>query len=197
MNSNSPDTIPKLSNEVTQATRVRNFLIAIAAIALTIALSLGLRSETNSVSLASLEKQSTPLAVALSNGKPSLMEFYADWCTSCQAMAGDIGLLEKQYGDKVNFVMLNVDNTKWLPEVLKYQVDGIPHFVFLAGDGAEIAQAIGKQPRAIMANNIEALVGGGSLPFAQPSGQVSKFAAPVTPTGSNDDPRLHGSQVVN
>ncbi len=196
MNSHSTDAIPKLAPEVTQATRVKNFLIAIAAIALTIALSIGLRMETNAVSLASLEKQSTPLAVAVSNGKPSLIEFYADWCTSCQAMAGDIGLLEKQYADKVNFVMLNVDNTKWLPEVLKYQVDGIPHFVFLAGDGQEIAQAIGKQPRAIMANNIEALIGGG-LPATQSSGQVSKFAAPVTPSGNNDDPRLHSSQVVN
>ncbi|MBE9034411.1 thioredoxin family protein [aff. Roholtiella sp. LEGE 12411] len=178
-------------------TRMRNFLIAIVAIALSVALFLGLRTQTTSVSLAKLDQGSTPLEVAISNGKPSLVEFYADWCTVCQKMAPDIAQLETQYAKKLNFVMLNVDNTKWLPEMLKYRVDGIPHFVFLSQDGETIAQAIGDQPRTIMASNLEALATGSSLPYAQTSGQVSKFSAPVAPTTSQDDPRSHGNQVVN
>ena len=177
--------------------RVRNFLIAIVAIALIVVLALGLRSETGSVSLTKLDEQSTPLEVALTNGKPSFMEFYANWCTVCQKMAPDIAELEKQYGEKVNFVMLNVDNTKWLPEMLRYRVDGIPHFVFLGKDGEAIAQAIGDQPRTVMTSNIEALVAGSPLPYAQASGQVSKFSAPVAPVSNQDDPRSHGSQVVD
>ena len=177
--------------------RVRNFLIAIVAIALIVVLALGLRAETSSVSLAKLDQQSTPLEVALTNGKPSFMEFYANWCTVCQKMAPDIAELEKQYGEKVNFVMLNVDNTKWLPEMLRYRVDGIPHFVFLGKDGEAIAQAIGDQPRTVMTSNIEALVAGSPLPYAQASGQVSKFSAPVAPVSNQDDPRSHGSQVVD
>ncbi|MFN6569813.1 thioredoxin family protein [Dendronalium sp. ChiSLP03b] len=189
---NSPD---KPESKV--GTRVRNFLIAIVAIALSVALVLGLRTESTSASLTQLDEASTPLEVAINNGKPSIVEFYANWCTVCQKMAPDIAQLEKQYADKVNFVMLNVDNTKWLPEMLKYRVDGIPHFVFLAKNGENIAQAIGDQPRIVMANNLEALVAGSSLPYAQASGQVSKFSAPVAPTSSQDDPRSHGSQVVN
>ena len=186
-----------VKSESTLGARVRNFLIAIVAIALTVALFLGLRTETNSVSLSKLDNASIPLEVAMSNGKPSLVEFYADWCTVCQKMAPDLALLEQQYADKLNFVMLNVDNTKWLPEMLKYRVDGIPHFVFLSQNGETIAQAIGDQPRTIMASNLEALVTGSSLPYAQASGQVSKFSAPVAPTASKEDPRSHGSQVVN
>ncbi len=177
--------------------RVRNFLIAIVAIVLIVVLALGLRSETGSVSLAKLDEQSTPLEVALTNGKPSFMEFYANWCTVCQKMAPDIAELEKQYTDKVNFVMLNVDNNKWLPEMLRYRVDGIPHFVFLGKDGEPIAQAIGDQPLTVMGSNIEALVAGSPLPYAQASGQVSKFSAPVAPVSNQDDPRRHGSQVVD
>jgi thiol-disulfide isomerase/thioredoxin len=191
---------PVNSQEQTQSTpgaRFRNFLIAMVAIALSVALVLGLRTQTTSATISELEVQSTPLEVALSNGKPSLVEFYANWCTVCQKMAPDIAQLEQEYANKVNFVMLNVDNTKWLPEMLKYRVDGIPHFVFLSQDGETIAQAIGEQPRTIMANNLEALVTGSALPYAQASGQVSKFSAPVAPTGSQDDPRSHGSQVVN
>ncbi|BAT52492.1 Thioredoxin-related [Nostoc sp. NIES-3756] len=183
--------------ETTTGTRLRNFLIVIVAIALGVALFLGLRAETNAVSLEKLNQASTPLEVAISNGKPSMVEFYADWCTVCQKMAPDIAVLEQEYADKVNFVMLNVDNTKWLPEMLKYRVDGIPHFVFLDKAGESLAQAIGDQPRTIMANNLEALVSGSALPYAQASGKVSKVSAPVAPVGSQDDPRSHGNQVVN
>lgn len=189
---NSPD-----KSESTFGKRLRNFLIVMVAIALSVALFLGLRTETTSATLAKLSDASTPLEVAVSNGKPSLVEFYADWCTVCQKMAPDIAQLETEYADKMNFVMLNVDNLKWLPEMLRYRVDGIPHFVFLSQQGETIAQAIGDQPRTIMASNLEALVTGSSLPYAQASGKVSKFSAPVAPTASQDDPRTHGSQVVN
>ncbi|BAB72528.1 thioredoxin family protein [Anabaena sp. FACHB-709] len=183
--------------ETTAGERLRNFLVAIVAIALTVALVLGLRTETAAVSLDKLYAASTPLEVAISNGKPSMVEFYANWCTVCQKMAPDIAEFEQQYADKMNFVMLNVDNTKWLPEMLKYRVDGIPHFVFLNKTGESLAQAIGDQPHTIMASNLEALVTGSALPHAQTSGQVSQVSTPVAPIGSQDDPRSHGSQVVN
>jgi thiol-disulfide isomerase/thioredoxin len=112
-------------------------------------------------------------------------------------MAPDMAQLKQQYPDSVNFVMLNVDNTNWLPEILKYRVDGIPHFVFLNKEGKAIAQTIGEQPRSIMATNLEALVAGVPLPYARAGGQVSKFEAPVAPDSGADDPRRHGSQVVN
>lgn len=177
--------------------RLRNFLIVTVAVILSVALFLGLRSETNSISLADLNEKSTPLEVALSNGKPSLIEFYANWCTVCQKMAPDIATLEEEYADKTNFVMLNVDNSKWLPEMLQYRVDGIPHFVFLDKNAQAQAETIGDQPRTIMGSNLEALIAGSPLPYAQANGRVSQFSTTAVPSGSNEDPRTHGSQVVN
>lgn len=179
-----------------QANRLRNLLVVLAAIALSVALFLGLRTDNISTSLNELAEEATPLEVALANGKPSLMEFYANWCTSCQAMAPDMKQLKEEYGQELNFVMLNVDNNKWLPELVKYRVDGIPHFVFLDGESVAIAQSIGEVPRTIMSANLKALIAGETLPYADATGQKSTFKRSITPAAARStDPRAHGSQV--
>ncbi|MBR8828923.1 MAG: thioredoxin fold domain-containing protein [Gomphosphaeria aponina SAG 52.96 = DSM 107014] len=183
------------SNSPKDGKKVRNSLIALVAIALGISIFLGLQTETGGISLEKQAEKSVPLEIALNNGKPTLTEFYANWCTSCQAMAKDLAELKQQYGEQVNFVMLNVDNSKWIPEVLRYQVDGIPHFVFFDDQGKAIAETIGEQPRNILEIDLNALIASQPLPYTYTQGQVSKFQAPVTPKASQNDPRSHGAQV--
>lgn len=173
-------------------TQVRNLLIVLVAIALSVAVFLGFRTQQNTVSLSTLAAASTPLEVALTNQKPTLMEFYANWCTSCQAMAPAIRDLEQQYGEQLNFVMLNVDNPKWLPEMLHYRVDGIPHLVFLNPQGETLASVIGLQPRSILETNISALVAGKPLPHVGATGAVSAVETVVKVRP--EDPRGHGGQ---
>jgi thiol:disulfide interchange protein len=186
--------LPDSPDRVTTSTQIRNFLVVAVAIALSVVLFLGLRTQTQAVSLNALAARSTPLEVALTNGRPTLLEFYADWCTSCQSMAADVDQIQTQYSDRANFVMLNVDNTKWLPEILRYRVDGIPHFVFLNSQGTTIASAIGEQPRPILAANLDAMIAGQPLPYIQ-AGQTSAFKPTLAPKSGGDDPRSHGSQV--
>ena len=178
------------------AVRWRNFIIVSVAIALSVTIFIGLRTETVSVSLNEMAETSTPIDIALTNNKPSLVEFYANWCTTCQAMAPELEEIRQQYAENANFVMLNVDNSKWLPELVKYRVDGIPHFVFLDREGTEVGQTIGEVPKSVIAANIEALVAGSLLPYNGTVGQGSEFNAPVAPIkASQADPRVHGSQV--
>ncbi|WP_293131876.1 thioredoxin family protein [Okeania sp. SIO3I5] len=192
MNVNPSD--PK--NISSLAVRWRNFIIVSVAIALSVTIFIGLRTETVSVSLNEMAETSTPLDIALTNNKPSIVEFYANWCTTCQAMAPELEEIRQQYAGNANFVMLNVDNSKWLPELVKYRVDGIPHFVFMDREGTEVGQTIGEVPKSVMAANIEALVAGSLLPYNGTVGQGSEFNAPVAPIkASQADPRVHGSQV--
>ena len=179
------------------AQKIRNFVVVAIASVLTVAIVFGLQTRSPAASLSEMAEAAVPLEVALANDKPTLIEFYANWCTSCQAMAPDIAQLKAEYGSKVNFVMLNVDNTKWLPEMLNYRVDGIPHFEFISVDSQEKGAAIGEMPRAILAENLDALVAARSLPHAQVNGKISDVDTATNPVqGQPADPRSHGAQVV-
>ncbi len=180
------------SSKTSVGTQLRNLLIVVTAVVLSLLLFVGLQQQTAKPSLIALAQSATPLDTALTNGKPSLVEFYANWCTSCQAMTGDMTALKQEYGDRVNFVMLNVDSSKWLPEVMRYRVDGIPHFVFLNRTGEAIAGAVGEQPHTILGNNLEALIAEAPIPAqSMNNGQTSTFQPDVK--ANSDDPRAHGS----
>ncbi|MGK7912682.1 MAG: thioredoxin family protein [Synechococcus sp.] len=169
--------------------KVRNGAIAAAAILLGLGLFFASQFQGEQISLQSLAQQSVPLEVAQTNGKPTLIEFYADWCTSCRQMAPTVGELEEAFAGDINFVMLNVDNTKWLPELTNYRVNGIPHFEFLDESGQSLSTTIGEQPKVVLANNLTALRDRLPLANASTAGQVSSFEAPI---GDSTQPRSHG-----
>lgn len=174
--------------------KLRNLLVAIAAIVLTTALFFGFQTQRSSTSLDAVAAAALPIDLALANGKPTTIEFYADWCTVCQSMAADNLSLEKEYSDRMNFVMLNVDNTKWLPEVTKYRVDGIPRFIFLDREDKMIGDATGAIPRQIMAANIEAAIADQALPHNRiSSDRTSSISEPKAADISQ--PRDHAKSI--
>tara|TARA_Y100001968_G_scaffold2158_1_gene1837 strand:+ start:1501 stop:2076 length:576 start_codon:yes stop_codon:yes gene_type:complete len=73
--------------------------------------------------------------IALSNGKPTVFEFYADWCEACKEMAPDMFEAEKLNSNKIDIVLLNVDNSRWIDLIDKYEVNGIPNLTFFDDKG--------------------------------------------------------------
>lgn len=169
---------------------LRNLLVAIAAMVLTISLFFSFQAQNSEVSLKAVAQSALPLESAIGNDAPTVIEFYADWCSSCQSMAADNLALQKQFANRINFVMLNVDNSKWLPEIEQFHVDGIPHFVFLAADNKVLSTAIGAIPKLLLAENLEAMLAKIDLPHGRlNSGNISVFTAPRPAT---TQPRDHG-----
>ncbi len=64
--------------------------------------------------------------LAFTNGKPTYLEFYAEWCEICKEMAPEVTALKKDFDNDINFVFLNVDNPKWDKFIKQFKVNGIP-----------------------------------------------------------------------
>ena len=64
--------------------------------------------------------------IAFTNGKPTYLEFYAEWCEICREMAPEVTQLKKDFDNEINFVFLNVDNPKWDKYIKQFKVNGIP-----------------------------------------------------------------------
>lgn len=95
------------------------------------------------------------------------------------------------FRDRVNFVMLNVDNTKWEQELDEFGVEGIPHFAFLDNNGNEEGNIVGRLPRKYLLENVEALSRGeASIPHSRVVGQYS--SAETRKVHQVVDPRSHG-----
>ena len=50
-----------------------------------------------------------PLADSL-QGKPVVVDVFATWCAGCKNIEGTLSQLRQDYGDRVNFVVLDVTN---------------------------------------------------------------------------------------
>ena len=137
-----------------------NRIAAIASSVLAIALfSFQHVNPVNGVTLLhAMEKDSVALPIALCNGKPTMIEFYADWCESCKAMAPTMREMELSYGDKVNFITLDGTNSRNSALVDRFRVDGIPHVAFIAKDTELKTSLVGAAPKTIIENDIKALI---------------------------------------
>ncbi|KAL0726227.1 hypothetical protein Bca4012_022320 [Brassica carinata] len=167
-----------------------NRRVAVASVVAALALFLSTRLDFG-ISLKDLTASALPYEEALSNGKPTVVEFYADWCEVCRELAPDVYKIEQQYKDKVNFVMLNVDNTKWEQELDEFGVEGIPHFAFLDRQGNEEGNVVGRLPRQYLVENVNALAAGKqSIPHARAVGQYS--SAEARKVHQVTDPLSHG-----
>ena len=87
----------------------------------------------------------------LSSDKPTLVDFWAEWCAPCRAIAPAVEELSRKYGNQVNFRKLNIDENPSTP--MQYGVKGIPTLI-LFKNGEIVDQVVG----AVPITNLETLV---------------------------------------
>ena len=95
--------------------------------------------------------------IALSNKKPTFLEFYAEWCEVCKEMAPKVADIKDEYEKDINFVFLNVDNPRWEKYIRDFNVNGIPQVNLFDKDANLKVTFIGKQQEKTIKESLENL----------------------------------------
>ena len=91
----------------------------------------------------------------ISQDKPVLLDFYADWCGPCQVLLPTVEKLSKEYDGQVDILKVNVDSQREL--AAKFQVRSIPSIFFMKGNNV-VNSVKGVVSEGELRKRVEALV---------------------------------------
>lgn len=87
----------------------------------------------------------------LASDKPTLVDFWAEWCGPCQVMNPVIRELAVEYQDQLKVGKVNVDEQP--DTAARYRVQSIPTLI-LFHHGREADRIIGAVPKKVLAQRI-------------------------------------------
>ena len=88
------------------------------------------------------------------NNDPILVDFWAEWCMPCRALAPVIEELAQEFQGKVRFAKVNVDEARSIAQ--QFGIRGIPTLI-LFQNGKKVNELVGNQPKDKIKNLLSSI----------------------------------------
>ena len=94
-------------------------------------------------------------AETLNEGKPMVLDFWAEWCGPCRMVSPIIDELANEYAGRVNIGKMNVDENDDV--VAQFGIRNIPTVLFFK-DGQMVDKIVGAMPKDKVVAKIESVL---------------------------------------
>jgi thioredoxin 1 len=102
-------------------------------------------------------KDDTFDADVLQSDQPVLVDFGAEWCGPCKAIEPTLSALAEEYGDRMKFFSLDVDQAR--STAMRFGIQSVPTLLFFKG-GQVVSQLIGNRGKAELKGVIDQVLEG-------------------------------------
>jgi thioredoxin 1 len=103
------------------------------------------------MSLAEVVTEETFEQEVLKSEKPVLVDFWAEWCGPCHAVAPILERIAEEREEELRLVKVNIDEEQGL--AMRYGIASIPTMV-LFKDGEPAHTAVGAQPKGALERSL-------------------------------------------
>lgn len=97
-------------------------------------------NSTQSVELSSRELLEQSIRGA---GRPTIVEFFSSYCVGCMAVKPAVDRLERDAGDRIQIIRLNIDREPGKDLLDEYGVVFTPTFVYFDASGNRLRETVG------------------------------------------------------
>lgn len=94
-------------------------------------------------------------AEVMQASQPVVVDFFATWCGPCKTLAPRLDALAGEYGGRIKFVSVNIDQAPSL--AAKYKVEGVPTLLFFGADGKMVNASVGLISKEALRAKLESL----------------------------------------
>lgn len=91
----------------------------------------------------------------INSSKPVLVDFWAEWCGPCKALAPTLEEVGEAFADQIGVVKVEVDANQELAQ--KYGIRSIPTMMFFK-EGKVVETLVGNVPKADIEESIKKLI---------------------------------------